>query len=59
MKLYNQDKRVSVLNKEGKITLINVEDIVLKGDIKYKYQFISYIFNNITNNTNYNINELL
>ena len=58
-KLYNQDKRVSVLNKEGKITLINVEDIVLKGDIKYKYQFISYIFNNITNNTNYNINELL
>lgn len=34
----------------------------MTGDInneKYQYQFISYIFNNLVNNKNYNIDELL
>lgn len=61
-KLYNQKTRIPVLDKEGKITLISIEDIVMTGDInneKYQYQFISYIFNNLVNNKKYNINELL
>ena len=61
-KLYNQKTRISVLDKDGKITLISIEDIIMNGDInneKCQYQFISYIFNNLVNNKNYNIYELL
>lgn len=58
-KLYNQKTRIPVIDQDGKISLINTNDIVIKDDIKYQYQFISYIFNNIVNNKKYNINELL
>ena len=58
-KLYNQKTRIPVIDQDGKISLININDIVIKDDIKCQYQFISYIFNNLVNNKNYNINELL
>ena len=58
-KLYNQKTRIPVIDQDGKISLININDIVIKYDIKCQYQFISYIFNNLVNNKNYNINELL
>lgn len=58
-KLYNQKTRMPVINQDGKISLININDIVIKDDIKCQNQFISYIFNNLVNNKNYNINELL
>lgn len=58
-KLYNQITRIPVIDQDGKISLINTNDIVIKDDIKYQYQFISYIFNNLVNNKNYNIDELL
>lgn len=58
-KLYNQKTRIPVIDQDGKISLINTNDIVIKDDIKYQYQFISYIFNNLVNNKNYNIDELL